>query len=90
MKDISPNIFAEDKLIKNNHYPDFVYSAAALVFSLSAMILPSKDELIIKAHNKKSKMEILLSDLYPAIVVMLQLVCHAAEESNGLEWISAC
>jgi hypothetical protein len=29
-------------------------------------------------------MEILLSVLYPAIVVMLQLVCHGAEESKRL------
>jgi hypothetical protein len=53
MKDISPNIFGEDKLIKNNHYPDFVYSAAALTFSLSAIIPPSKDELIIKVRITK-------------------------------------
>jgi hypothetical protein len=54
MKNISPGIFGEDKLIKNNHYLDLVYSAEDLTFLVSVAILTFKYDLIIKVRITKT------------------------------------
>jgi hypothetical protein len=55
MKDIHQDIFSENRLTgKNNHFLDLAYSTADLTFSVSVVILPSKEELMIKVHITKT------------------------------------